>query len=165
VPRVGNRNPQGIFGRRYDAIIDIGGNSRLSHLRRDLTPDGTLVIVGGETDGRWLGGFDRQLRAMMLSPLVSQRLGTLGTKESSADLFVFRDLVESGKVTPVMTGPTRSARRRQSSGTSTKGRSAARLPSPSEAQTRLRSLDLGDCQRGSRRSAELGCRDYWSEWE
>ena len=63
---------------RYDVILDIGGNSRLSHLRRALTPRGRLVIVGGETDGRWLGGFDRQLRAMLLSPLVSQKLGILG---------------------------------------------------------------------------------------
>ncbi len=37
---------------RYDAILDIGGNSRLSHLRRTLTRGGGLVLVGGETDGR-----------------------------------------------------------------------------------------------------------------
>jgi NADPH:quinone reductase-like Zn-dependent oxidoreductase len=41
---------------RYDLILDIGGNASLSRLRRALTPKGTLVIVGGETDGRWLGG-------------------------------------------------------------------------------------------------------------
>ena len=61
--------------RRYDVIFDIGGNRRLSHLRRALTRRGRLVIVGGETDGRWLGGFDRQLRAQLLSPLVGQKLG------------------------------------------------------------------------------------------
>ena len=60
---------------RYDAILDIGGNSRLSHLRRALTPGGRLVIVGGETDGRWLGGFDRQLPAIVLSPLVKPEPG------------------------------------------------------------------------------------------
>ena len=48
---------------RYDAIVDTGGNRRLSDLRRALTPRGRLVIVGGETDGRWLGGADRLLRA------------------------------------------------------------------------------------------------------
>jgi NADPH:quinone reductase-like Zn-dependent oxidoreductase len=74
----------------------------LSHLRRALTPGGRLVIVGSETDGRWLGGFDRQLRAMMLSPLVSQKLGILGAKENSADLSVLRELLESGKVTPAV---------------------------------------------------------------
>ncbi|HTT91044.1 MAG TPA: NAD(P)-dependent alcohol dehydrogenase [Acidimicrobiales bacterium] len=86
----------------YDAILDIGGNSRLSRLRRALTPVGRLVIVGGETDGRWLGGFDRQLRAMMLSPLVSHTLGILGAKENAADLSVLRELIESGKVTPAI---------------------------------------------------------------
>jgi NADPH:quinone reductase-like Zn-dependent oxidoreductase len=86
----------------YDVILDIGGNNRLSHLRRALTPGGRLVIVGGETDGRWLGGFDRQLRAIILSPLVSQKLGILGAKENAADLSVLRELLESGKVTPVI---------------------------------------------------------------
>jgi len=60
---------------RYHVILDIGGNSSLSRLRRALTPEGTLVIVGGETDGRWLGGTDRQLRAHMLSEFVGQKLG------------------------------------------------------------------------------------------
>jgi NADPH:quinone reductase-like Zn-dependent oxidoreductase len=87
---------------RYDAVLDIGGNSRLSHLRHALAPGGRLVIVGGETDGRWLGGFDRQLRAMMLSPLVSQKLGILGAKENSADLSVLREFLESGKITPAV---------------------------------------------------------------
>ena len=49
-------------GQRYDVIVDIGGNSPLSSLRQALTSKGTLVIVGGETGGRWLGGTDRQLR-------------------------------------------------------------------------------------------------------
>jgi NADPH:quinone reductase-like Zn-dependent oxidoreductase len=42
--------------RTYDAILDTGGNRRLSDLRRALTPSGRLIIVGGETNGRWLGG-------------------------------------------------------------------------------------------------------------
>jgi len=89
-------------GHRYDAILDIGGNNRLSHLRRALTPAGRLVIVGGETDGRWLGGTDRQLRASLLSPLVSQKLGTFVASENSKDLMVLRDLIESGKIAPVI---------------------------------------------------------------
>ncbi len=48
---------------RYDVILDIAGNRSLSHLRRALARAGTLVIVGGEGGGRWLGGIDRQLRA------------------------------------------------------------------------------------------------------
>jgi NADPH:quinone reductase-like Zn-dependent oxidoreductase len=62
--------------RRYHVILDVGGNSSLSGLRRALTPKGTLVIVGGETGGRWLGGTDRHVRALLLSPFVGQRLRT-----------------------------------------------------------------------------------------
>jgi NADPH:quinone reductase-like Zn-dependent oxidoreductase len=87
---------------RYDVILDIGGNSRLSHLRRALTARGRLVIVGGENGGRWLGGTDRQLRALLLSPLVSQKLGTFIASENAEDLEVLRDLIESGKVAPVI---------------------------------------------------------------
>jgi NADPH:quinone reductase-like Zn-dependent oxidoreductase len=87
---------------RYDVVLDIGGNRRLAHLRRALTSTGRLVIVGGETDGRWLGGVDRQLRAQLLSPFVGQRLGTFVASENAADLGVLRELVESGKVTPVV---------------------------------------------------------------
>ena len=58
---------------RYDVILDIAGNRSLSHLRRALARNGTLVIVGGEGSGKWLGGTDRQLRALMLSQFVSRR--------------------------------------------------------------------------------------------
>jgi NADPH:quinone reductase-like Zn-dependent oxidoreductase len=87
---------------RYDLILDIGGNASLSRLRRALAQRGTLVIVGGEGGGRWLGGTDRQLRAMMLSPFVSQKLGTFVNKENQEDLLVLKELIESGKVTPVI---------------------------------------------------------------
>jgi NADPH:quinone reductase-like Zn-dependent oxidoreductase len=87
---------------RYDLILDIGGNSSLSRLRRALTPKGALVIVGGETSGRWLGGTDRQLRALMLSPFVGQKLGTFVAKENHEDMLVLKELIESGKVTPVI---------------------------------------------------------------
>jgi NADPH:quinone reductase-like Zn-dependent oxidoreductase len=87
---------------RYDVILDIGGNSSLSRLRRALASRGTLVIVGGEGGGRWLGGTDRQLRAMMLSPFVSQKLGTFVNKENHEDLIVLGELIESGKITPVI---------------------------------------------------------------
>jgi NADPH:quinone reductase-like Zn-dependent oxidoreductase len=87
---------------RYDVILDTGGNRRLSHLRRALTRRGTLVIVGGETGGRWLGGYDRSLRAALVSPLVSQKLGMLSSTESAEDLRVLRDLMESGQITPAI---------------------------------------------------------------
>jgi NADPH:quinone reductase-like Zn-dependent oxidoreductase len=86
---------------RYDVILDIGGNASLSRLRRALAPKGTLVVVGGETGGRWLGGSDRQIRALLLSRFVGQKLTTFICSENHEDLIVLKELIESGKITPV----------------------------------------------------------------
>jgi len=88
-------------GRRcYDLILDIGGNSRLSRLRRALTRRGTLVITGGEGD-KWTG-VGRQLRALALSVLIRQRLTTYASRHRQADLEVLRQLTEAGQVIPVI---------------------------------------------------------------
>ncbi len=87
---------------RYDLILDIGGNATLSRLRRALAPHGTLVIVGGETDGRWLGGTDRQVRAMALSPFIGQKLVTFVARENHEDLLVLTELIEAGTLTPAI---------------------------------------------------------------
>jgi NADPH:quinone reductase-like Zn-dependent oxidoreductase len=87
---------------RYDVILDTGGHRSLRRLRRSLTPRGTLVIVGSETGGRWLGGFDRTIRALLLSPFIRQTLAPLFTSENAADLEVLTELVESGQVAPVI---------------------------------------------------------------
>jgi NADPH:quinone reductase-like Zn-dependent oxidoreductase len=89
-------------GKRYDVVLDIGGNRPLSRLRRVLTRDGTLVIVGGEGGGRWTGGIHRQLGAMVLSLFVRQRLGTFIAKPNSTDLDALRALIEAGSVTPAV---------------------------------------------------------------
>ncbi|MEV4604966.1 NAD(P)-dependent alcohol dehydrogenase [Amycolatopsis sp. NPDC049253] len=89
-------------GHLYDVVLDIGGNARLSDLRRALTPRGRLVIVGGETDGRLLGGSDRQIRAKLLAPFVHQQLGTFVAKENAADLIALGALIENGKLTPAI---------------------------------------------------------------
>jgi NADPH:quinone reductase-like Zn-dependent oxidoreductase len=86
----------------YDVIVDIAGNSPVSRLRGALTQKGTLVMVGGETDGRWLGGTDRQLRARMVFPFVGQRLGTFIGSVNADDLTVLTELVEAGDVTPAI---------------------------------------------------------------
>jgi NADPH:quinone reductase-like Zn-dependent oxidoreductase len=88
--------------RRWVLILDTAGHRSLSQLRRALTPRGTLVIVGSEVRGRWMGGFDRTLRAVALSRLVGQRLRMLSSTPRQDDLQTLRELIEAGKVTPVV---------------------------------------------------------------
>ena len=88
--------------RRYDLILDIAGNPAVSRLRRALTPTGTAVIAGGEEGGIWFGGIDRQLRALIVSPFVHQRLTSFICKERSSDLEQLTDLIEAGAVIPTI---------------------------------------------------------------
>ena len=72
-------------------------------LRHALAPAGVLVIVGGDGGGRWTGGFFHgMLRAPLLSPFVGQKLRGLISKERQEDLHALIDLIETGKVTPVV---------------------------------------------------------------
>ena len=87
--------------RRYDLILDIGSNSKLSRLRRALAPRGTAVFVGGEHGGAVTGGFfERPLMALALSPFVRQRFAMFMNKEHFADLERLAQLFEAGKVVP-----------------------------------------------------------------
>jgi NADPH:quinone reductase-like Zn-dependent oxidoreductase len=88
--------------RRWDLILDTAGHRSLRRLRRALTPKGTLVIVGSEGQGRWLGGFDRNLRAVALSRLVGQRLRMLSSRPRPEDLQTLAELLEAGQLTPVV---------------------------------------------------------------
>ncbi|MFE5523812.1 NAD(P)-dependent alcohol dehydrogenase [Streptomyces virginiae] len=87
---------------RYDVILDIAGNRPISRLRRALTPRGTLAIVGGEGGGNWIGGNQRQLGAMLLTPFVGHRLRAHGTLVRSRDLEALTELIEAGSVTPAV---------------------------------------------------------------
>jgi NADPH:quinone reductase-like Zn-dependent oxidoreductase len=89
--------------RHWDVIVDTAGRRPLSQLRRALTPKGTLVIVGGDGGGRWTGGFFRgMLRAPLWSLFVGQRMRGLNSNENQKDLLALKELIEAGKVTPVV---------------------------------------------------------------
>ena len=86
----------------YDVIIDTGGLNRLRDLRRALTADGTLVIVGGENGGKWTGGVGRQLRAMVVSMFSGQRLTSFISKEQRSSIQRLGELMSEGSVVPVI---------------------------------------------------------------
>lgn len=87
--------------RKFHLILDTAGNRPLSELRRGLAPDGCLVIVGGEEGGRWLG-IGRQLKALILSPFLQQKLRFFISVPGQADLEMLRQLAETGNLHPMM---------------------------------------------------------------
>ena len=60
------------------------------------------MIVGGEGGGRWIGGADRGLRGAMLSPFGRQNLRTFVSFPTHEQLEALKELIEAGKVTPVI---------------------------------------------------------------
>jgi NADPH:quinone reductase-like Zn-dependent oxidoreductase len=90
----------------FDVILDTGGRRPLSRLERALSPRGTIVIVivivGGEGGDRWLGGFQRQMLAPLRSLFSKHRLLGLMPDERQEDLITLKDLIEAGKITPIV---------------------------------------------------------------
>ena len=86
---------------RYDVMLDLIGNRSLLNCRRVLAARGTYVIVGVSDLGRWLG-LNRQIKALLLSPFVRQRMRVFVVKHTREDLGVLKQLVEGGRVAPVI---------------------------------------------------------------
>ena len=89
--------------RQWDVIVDTAGRRPLREFRRALTRKGTLVIVGGDGGGNWTGGFFRGiLRGPIVSMFIGQSLGGFTAKTTKKDLEALSELIEAGKVTPVV---------------------------------------------------------------
>jgi NADPH:quinone reductase-like Zn-dependent oxidoreductase len=90
----------------YDVVFDLVGNRTLRDLRRVLTPTGTLVFSGGGVSGggrpHLVGPMGLTIRGQLAARLVRQRLLLLTEKPSAANLAALRELIESGRVTPVI---------------------------------------------------------------
>lgn len=91
------------LGGGYDVVLDIAGLRTLRELRRTLTPRGTLVMIGGEDDGRWIGGaVVRNVRALAAGPFTGQRLRSVLALESRADLETLAAMLADGSLRPVV---------------------------------------------------------------
>ena len=89
---------------RYDALIDNVGNRGLLDCRRVLAPEGRYVLIGGggPDAGNWIGPLAGPVKAMILSPFVSQEMGMYIAKLDAKDLATIGDLIQSQKVTPII---------------------------------------------------------------
>jgi len=89
-------------GTHYDFILDNVANHSLRSLRDALTPTGTLVPNGGNFGNRWFAGGGRVIMASLLSRFVQQKLRPFLLSPNHADLVVLAELLQAGKVTPVI---------------------------------------------------------------
>jgi NADPH:quinone reductase-like Zn-dependent oxidoreductase len=89
---------------RYDLILDNVGTQPLSGFRHVLQPKGICVMIGGggPNDGGLIGPMGRPVKALLLSPFISQKMGMLMSELNKKDLTTLADLMQSGKVTPVI---------------------------------------------------------------
>jgi NADPH:quinone reductase-like Zn-dependent oxidoreductase len=91
-------------GKQWDAILDNVPNHSLSDCRRSLAANGKYIMIGGggPEDGRWIGPFARVIKLMLLEPFVKQEMRMMMSEPTKDDMTYLRDLMQAGKVRPVI---------------------------------------------------------------
>jgi NADPH:quinone reductase-like Zn-dependent oxidoreductase len=89
-------------GQRYDLLLDIAGNRSWSECKRVLTPNATLVVVGGPKANRWIGPLGGLAKLRLAALRSSQKVTFFLASITKADLLVLQELLEAGTVTPVI---------------------------------------------------------------
>jgi NADPH:quinone reductase-like Zn-dependent oxidoreductase len=89
-------------GQHYDLIVDTVGTHSLLDYKRALTAQGHLVIVGGQVDNWLLGILGSVVYEKMLAPFITQDIGMMLAELNPGDLTTLRDLMQAGKMTPVI---------------------------------------------------------------
>lgn len=86
----------------YDLMLDVVGNRPLSECLRVLKKQGTYVILSAPEADRWLGPIGHIVKVLLMAPFVSQKVVSLDMKRNKADLLLLKEMIETGKVTPVI---------------------------------------------------------------
>ena len=89
-------------GQKYDLIFQLAGTRSPSECRNALSTNGTLVISSGESEGRWIGPVDRVIKALVLSPFVSQKMASFTVNPNREDLQLLKQFIEDGTLTSVI---------------------------------------------------------------
>jgi NADPH:quinone reductase-like Zn-dependent oxidoreductase len=89
---------------KYDVILDNVGNHSLSECRRVLTPNGIYVLIGGGgvNEQGFVGVLGKALNAAVYSRFVKQKMGIMMADPSPKDLTLLADMIQSGKIKPVI---------------------------------------------------------------
>ena len=90
--------------RRYDLILDCAGSRSLWACRRAMTPKATFVAIGARPGGPWLGPLPHVIATLVSGRFVSQRVIVFVASINAGDLNAMKELIEAGKVTPVIDG-------------------------------------------------------------
>jgi len=89
---------------KYDVILDNVANHSLSDCRRVLTPNGIYVLIGGGgvNEQGFVGALGKALNAAVYSRFVKQKMGMMMADPSTKDLTLLADMMQSGKIKPVI---------------------------------------------------------------